>query len=120
RHASTSFPLPRCSVGRAHIAKGHQPFQRISASSTHCLARTRPCPAAGSLDAVKSRGPVLYDGEAGHRNNSLAHLSLIAIALQRPLSWDPNAERFPNDPEANAQLRPIRWHEPWDQLLKTA
>lgn len=69
------------------------------------------------LDAVKSRGPVLYDCEAGHRNNSLAHLSLIAIALGRKLKWDPVTERFPGDAEANARLKPITWHEPWNKLI---
>ncbi len=68
------------------------------------------------LDGVKSRGPVLYDCEAGHRNNSLAHLSLIAIALGRKLKWDPAKERFVGDDEANARLKPITWREPWNKL----
>jgi myo-inositol 2-dehydrogenase / D-chiro-inositol 1-dehydrogenase len=70
------------------------------------------------LDAVKSRGQVLYDCEAGHRNNSLAHLSLIAIALGRKLKWDPAKEQFIGDNEANARLKPIAWHAPWDKLEK--
>ena len=70
------------------------------------------------LDGVKSRGPVLYDCEAGHRNNSLAHLSLIAIALGRRLKWDPAKERFLGDDEANARLKPITWHEPWHKLAE--
>lgn len=68
------------------------------------------------LDGVKSRGPVLYDCEAGHRNNSLAHLSLIAIELGRKLAWDPVAERFVGDAEANARLKPITWREPWNKF----
>lgn len=68
------------------------------------------------LDAVKTRGPVLYDCEAGHRNNSLAHLSLVAIDLGRRLQWDPQAERFIGDDAANARLKPITWHEPWDRI----
>lgn len=72
------------------------------------------------LDGVKSRGPVLYDCEAGHRNNSLAHLSLMAIALGRKLRWDPTRERFIGDDEANARLQPVAWHEPWDKLLEAS
>ncbi|MBN2507128.1 MAG: Gfo/Idh/MocA family oxidoreductase [Verrucomicrobia bacterium] len=72
------------------------------------------------LDGVRSRGGVLYDCEAGHRNNSLAHLSLIAIALGRPLRWDPARERFVDDNEANARLKPIAWREPWNALAKQA
>jgi myo-inositol 2-dehydrogenase / D-chiro-inositol 1-dehydrogenase len=69
------------------------------------------------LDGVKTRGPVLYDCEAGHRNNSLAHLSLIAIDLGRTLKWDPAKERFVGDDEANSRLKPIAWRAPWDQLM---
>ncbi|MBI4661603.1 MAG: Gfo/Idh/MocA family oxidoreductase [Verrucomicrobia bacterium] len=72
------------------------------------------------LDGLKSRGPVLYDCEAGHRNNSLAHLSLIAIALGRTLKWDPAKERFLGDDEANARLKPVTWHAPWDKLAKAS
>lgn len=71
------------------------------------------------LDGVKSRGPVLYDCEAGHRNNSLAHLSLIAIDLGRKLKWDPAKERFIGDEEANSRLKPITWREPWNKLVRT-
>jgi len=70
------------------------------------------------LDAVKSRRPPLYDVEAGHRNNSLAHLSLLGIDLGRKLKWDPAQEKFPGDAEANARLKPIAWHASWDKLLK--
>jgi predicted dehydrogenase len=72
------------------------------------------------LDAVKSRQQPLYDCEAGHRNNSLAHLSLIAIDLGRKLKWDPEKETFPGDAEANGRLKPITWRAPWDKLLKAA
>ena len=68
------------------------------------------------LDGVRTRGPVQYDCEAGHRNNSLAHLSLIAIDLGRKLKWDPARERFVGDDEANARLKPITWRTPWDKL----
>jgi hypothetical protein len=61
---------------------------------------------------------VLYDCEAGHRNNSLAHLSLIAIALGRQLERDQAKERFIDDDEANARLKPIAWCEPWNKLAE--
>lgn len=69
------------------------------------------------LDAVQTRGQVQYDCETGHRNNSLAHLGLIAIDLGRKLKWDPAKEQFVGDAEANAKLKPISWHAPWDKLL---
>jgi myo-inositol 2-dehydrogenase / D-chiro-inositol 1-dehydrogenase len=70
------------------------------------------------LDGVQTRGSVQYDCEAGHRDNSLAHLSLIAIDLGRKLKWDPTKERFVGDDEANARLKPITWREPWNKLAE--
>jgi predicted dehydrogenase len=69
------------------------------------------------LDGVKTHGPVQYDCESGHRNNSLAHLGLIAIDLGRKLQWDPVKERFIGDDAANARLKPITWRAPWNKLI---
>ena len=44
-----------------------------------------------------------------HRSNTACIVSWIAMKLGRPLTWDPDAERFVNDAEANAMLsRPER------------
>jgi hypothetical protein len=39
-----------------------------------------------------------------HRANTACIVSWIAMKLARPLTWDPKAERFVNDAEANAML----------------
>ena len=50
--------------------------------------------------------------EVGHRTASVCHLGNIAMQLKRKLRWDPQAERFLDDDEANRMLRrPYR--EPW-------
>lgn len=47
--------------------------------------------------------------EIGHRSATLCHLANIAIELGRPLTWDPERERFNDDAHANALLdRPVR------------
>jgi hypothetical protein len=47
--------------------------------------------------------------ESGHRSVSVCHLGNISCKLGRPLQWDPAAERFVSDPEADALLsRPQR------------
>ncbi|MFV2068578.1 MAG: Gfo/Idh/MocA family protein [Pirellulales bacterium] len=56
------------------------------------------------LDCVKSREEPLEPVEVGHRTASICHLGNIAIQLMRKLAWDPAAERFVNDAEANAML----------------
>lgn len=64
------------------------------------------------LDGVKSRKPCYSPVETGHRTASVAHLGNIAMQLGRKLQWDPQAERFVNDEQANARLsRPQR--APW-------
>lgn len=77
--------------------------ERLYASDDHyrdflrCM-RTRRDPAA----------PV----EVGHRSNSLCVITHLAMKLGRRLRWDPQAERFVDDDEANARLARRR-RDPW-------
>lgn len=64
------------------------------------------------LDCVKSRKTPAAPAETGHRSASVCHLGNIAMLLKRRLTWDPVAERFVGDEEANRMLsRPLR--QPW-------
>jgi len=56
------------------------------------------------IDCVKSREPTLEPAEVGHRVTSLCHLGHLAAYLGRKLEWDPDAEQFANDDEANALI----------------
>ena len=62
------------------------------------------------VDRIYDAQPPISPAEVGHRSITIAHLANIAIRLGRSsLRWDPAAERFPNDPAANAMLsRPMR------------
>ncbi len=63
------------------------------------------------IDSVKSREETLEPAEVGHRVTSLCHLGHIAIQMGRKLTWDPDAERFVNDAEADVLIdKPI--HQP--------
>ena len=42
--------------------------------------------------------------EVGHRSNSICVITHIAMKLGRKLAWDPKAERFIGDEEANRRL----------------
>lgn len=57
------------------------------------------------LDCIKSRSRTLQDAEVGHRSSSIGQLGYIACQVGRKLAWDPAAERFAGDDEANALLR---------------
>jgi predicted dehydrogenase len=64
------------------------------------------------LDCAKSRQDPYFPVDIGHRVSTVCHLANIAIKLGRPVNWDPQAERFENDDEANRMLsRPMR--SPW-------
>ncbi len=64
------------------------------------------------LDCIKSRALTIAPAEVAHRSCSACLVSHIAMKLPRKLFWDPVAERFKNDDEANTMLsRPQR--HPW-------
>ena len=56
------------------------------------------------LECVKSRNTPLAPAPIAHRSNAACIISWIAMKLGRPLNWDPKAERFVNDDEANSML----------------
>lgn len=56
------------------------------------------------VKAVRSRASAYAPAEIGHRSITLAHLGTIAAACGRPLRWNPEAERFVNDAEADKML----------------
>ncbi len=64
------------------------------------------------IDCVKSRQEPIEPVEIGHRTSIICHVGNIAMRLKRKLRWDPAAEQFVGDDEANAMLRrPYR--KPW-------
>jgi predicted dehydrogenase len=61
------------------------------------------------LDCIKTRDLPNADVEIGHRSISICHLVNITRELGRKLRWNPDAEQFIDDPEANKLLdRPRR------------
>jgi len=65
------------------------------------------------LRCVRTRQDPSAPVEVGHRSTTVSHLGNIAMRLGRKVKWDPAAERFVNDPEADRMLsRAMRapWH----------
>ena len=56
------------------------------------------------IDCIKSRERPVADVEIGHRSTTVCHLGNIARWLGRRLRWDPQAERFVDDDQANQLL----------------
>ncbi|MCA9156380.1 MAG: Gfo/Idh/MocA family oxidoreductase, partial [Planctomycetales bacterium] len=57
------------------------------------------------FDCLTSRHKPVSDVWSQHRSVSTCHLGNIAMRVGRSLKWDPTAETFPGDAEANALLR---------------
>lgn len=57
------------------------------------------------FNAIRTRKPPICDVEVGHRTASVCNIGNIAYALQRPLEWDPEKEKFKKDGEANKLLK---------------
>jgi hypothetical protein len=75
----------------------------------------QPAPAhmANFLDCVRTRKPTNADAETAHLSAALVHLGEIAYRCGRILHFDPKAETFGSDSEANALLTK-EYRRPWD------
>ena len=56
------------------------------------------------IDCIRSRAETIVPAETAHRSCSACLLAHIGMKLGRKLTWDPAAERFVNDPGADALL----------------
>jgi len=57
------------------------------------------------LDCIKSRGRTICHPESAHRATTVCHAVSIGLRLGRSLKWDPQAERFVGDAQANTMLQ---------------
>jgi len=64
------------------------------------------------LDCIRTRRPPICTAEIGHRSVTVCHLGNLAIWLNRPLRWDPAAEAFVGDDEAD-RMRDRAKREPF-------
>ena len=56
------------------------------------------------FNCVKSRKLPISDVFTHHRSVSVCHLANIAMQLDRKLEFDPDAQKFRGDDEANAMI----------------
>jgi len=64
------------------------------------------------LDCVKTRARTIAPVEVAHRSTTTCLIGGIALKLRRKLRWDPDNERFIDDPEAN-RLLGYTMRAPW-------
>jgi len=65
------------------------------------------------FDCVRSRRETVCPIDESVHSDSLCHLSEIALHFNRKLVWDPQAERFPGDEQANLRLLSRGMRGPW-------
>ncbi len=75
------------------------------------LGRT-PSHEQNFVDAVKRGIRPFADVEIGHRSCTACLVNMMAMRLKRKLTWDPVAERFVGDDEANRLMTPAM-RSPW-------
>lgn len=64
------------------------------------------------LECIKSRQTPVSSIDAAVRTDTVCHICDIAMRLGRKLRWNPAAERFVDDAEANRMLSRA-WRSPW-------
>ena len=64
------------------------------------------------LDAVKTRGWTIAPPEVAHRSTTVCHITNLCLRLGRQLTWDPTAERFVDDSQADGMMARAQ-RSPW-------
>jgi predicted dehydrogenase len=67
------------------------------------------------LDCIKTRKQPICHPESAHRATTVCHAANIGLRLGRSLKWDPQAERFLDDAQANAMLHRAA-RAPWSVI----
>ena len=65
------------------------------------------------VDCVKTGAETAAPVECGHRSVTICHLAKASMELGRPINWDPDRERFVNDPEADTMIA-RKMRSPWN------
>ncbi|HQR06008.1 MAG TPA: Gfo/Idh/MocA family oxidoreductase [Gemmatales bacterium] len=64
------------------------------------------------IECIRSRKQTICPSEVGHRSASICHLGNLGYQLRTTLKWDPKAERFEGNDEANKLVNPA-YREEW-------
>jgi predicted dehydrogenase len=102
----------RIAVNRGKLQSWPASIMREPIGPEEVHLYTSPGHGENFLHCVRTRQRAVCDVEIGHRTMSVCHLGNIAYWLRRPLKWDPAAERFLGDAEADRLLNRAR-REPW-------
>jgi len=101
--------------GWIHVGTGKpraEPASVLDSEIAPGEVRLPPASGHGFIDCIRSREQTSCPPEAAHRSTTVCHLANICMLLGRKVRWDPQKERFIDDPEADRMLcRTMR--SPW-------
>jgi predicted dehydrogenase len=100
-------------VSRSRIEASDERFLKEPFSGNDVRLYDSPNHARNFIECIRSRKDPICTAEIGHRSATVCHLGNIALRMGgRRMDWDPKAEKFTNDDEANKLVsRPYR--KPW-------
>ena len=90
-------------VGRGHFKSSNEDLSP-KAGDNDAPYEGRASHHVDFIEALKSRKDAVVPIEIGHKTCVACTLGNIAYELGRPLEWDPDNEKFLNDPEAEKYL----------------
>ncbi len=100
-------------VDRSHVASHPAELVKEDASAYRVRLPHSDYHTRNFLEAVRSRQPAIAGIEDAFQSDTLCQISDVAVRTGRKLTWDPRAERFAGDDEANRRLAPRAMRSPW-------
>ncbi len=100
--------------GWIHMGSGlrSEPASLLGSKIGPGEVRLPPAEGHGFIDCIRSREQTSCPPESAHRSTTVCHLANICMLLGRKVRWDPQNERFIDDPQADRMLsRSMR--SPW-------
>ena len=89
-------------VSRGHFLASDDSLLPPSAEVSEGAYETKIPHLENFVNALKTKTDPVVPVEIGHRSCTVCTLGNIAYDLGRPIKWDPQAEKFVDDPEAEA------------------
>jgi predicted dehydrogenase len=84
-----------------------EPMVQKSSEGNHTVQHAR-----NFLDCMRTREKPNADVEEGHRSTTMSLMAKISWLTESRLKWDPDAERFPGNDQADAMLH-YDYRKPW-------
>ena len=88
-------------VSRGHFVASDDSLLPPKVEETEGAYETKVPHLENFISAVKSKTDPVVPVEIGHRSCTVCTLGNIAYEMKRPIKWDPAAEKFVDDPEAD-------------------